>query len=406
MPTIEIELPSPHGGQTKVVSEAKRFNVLACGRRWGKTLMCEELVLDPALDGAPTAWIAPNYKYLLEPWEHLKRITKPIQKKVSEQDKRIFLVTGGNIDFWTSENGDPCRSYRYKRVVLDETALTRNLERVWNDAVRPALADFRGDAWMPSTPRGQDAYWRFYCQGQDPLNAEWASWQMPTSTNPHIAAEEIEAARLGMPERSFRQEFLAEFMEDSGGVFRGVHLAVEKGRTEIEPPKPGSQYQLGVDLARVEDFTVLSVVDSSGRQVYFDRFNQISWERQAAEIETVAKRYNATVLLDSTGIGDPVYEMVRKRGVRVTPYHLTNTSKEALIDNAAMSIEKGAVSLMDVQVQTDELTAYQYSMTPSRNVTMGAPEGMHDDTVIALALSLWGNKPAATVIRPVKRRYV
>ena len=406
MPTIEIELPTPHGGQVKVRKEAKRFNVLACGRRWGKTLMCEEIVLDPALDGAPTAWIAPNYKYLLEPWEHLKKVVRPLIKKVSEQDKRIFLVTGGNIDFWTSEGGDPCRSYRYKRVVLDEAALTRNFEKVWNDAVRPALADFKGDAWMPSTPRGQDAYWRYFCQGQDPLSPEWASWQMPTSTNPYIAPEEIEAARRGMPDRSFRQEFLAEFIEESGGVFRGVHLVVDKGRKENEPPRPGLSYQLGVDLARVEDFTVLSVVDSTGRQVYFDRFNQISWERQAAEIETVSKRYGAVVCLDSTGIGDPVYEMVRKRGVRANPYHLTNTSKEALIDNSAMQIEKGAVSLMDVQVQTDEHTAYQYQLTAAKNVTMGAPEGMHDDTVIALALSLWNNKPQAPSIKPKKGGYV
>jgi hypothetical protein len=141
------------------------------------------------------------------------------------------------------------------------------------------------------------------------------------------------------------------------------------------------------------DFTVLSVMDSAGRQVHFERFNQISWERQLAAIMAVHERYRAAVVIDSTGVGDPIFERLRKAGVPVKPYQFTNASKEALIDNLAMRLEQGLVRLMDVPEQTNELLAYQYELTPSRNIRMNAPAGMHDDTVIALALSAWSSQP-------------
>jgi hypothetical protein len=140
----------------------------------------------------------------------------------------------------------------------------------------------------------------------------------------------------------------------------------------------------------VEDFTVLSVLDDAGRQVYHDRFNQISWERQTAAILDVARQYRATVFIDSTGVGDPIYERIRLAGASVDPYQFTNASKERLIDHMAMQIEQGKVRLMDIPAQTNELLAYQYELTPSRNVRMNAPEGMHDDCVISLGLATWG----------------
>jgi hypothetical protein len=105
------------------------------------------------------------------------------------------------------------------------------------------------------------------------------------------------------------------------------------------------------------------------------------------------------VFFDSTGVGDPPFEQLRKAGVPVRGYAFTNASKEALIDNLALKIEQGAVRLMDIPAQTNELLAYQYELTPSRNVRMNAPEGMHDDCVIGLALAAWGlaNRRVLTV---------
>jgi len=126
-----------------------------------------------------------------------------------------------------------------------------------------------------------------------------------------------------------------------------------------------------------------------GKQVYFERFNQISWERQIGAIKAVMAAYPGQAVLDSTGVGDPIYEALHKAGCMVRGYPFTNASKTELIDGLALALERGAIRLMDIPEQEAELRAYEYTLTPARNVTMSAPEGMHDDCVIALALARW-----------------
>jgi hypothetical protein len=394
---IEIELIEHHAGQIALLAGRKRFNAVACGRRWGKTLFATDLVVEGALDGQIWGWFAPSYKILGDAWREARRLLEPIALSVSESDKRIVLLNGGIVEYWSVDNPDAGRSRKYHGIVVDEAGLVANLETIWYNSIRPTLSDFRGQGWLFGTPKGRGFFSTAYGLGQDPENPDWASWQMPTLTNPYIHPDEIADAQRQMPDRSFRQEYLAEFIEEAGGVFRNVTACVDKGRTESEPPASGRAYTLGVDLARVEDFTVLSVVDDTGRQVYHERFNQISWERQTATIERVARVYNASVVLDSTGVGDPIFEACRKNGLSVTPFHFSNQSKESLIDNLAMRLEASTIHLMDIAPQTNELLAYQYELTPSRNVRMNAPSGMHDDCVIGLALSIHLRGPSKTM---------
>jgi hypothetical protein len=388
--TIDIVLPRPHPGQRKILKERRRFNVVCCGRRFGKTVLGGNIAIPAALEGHPVGWFAPTYKYLTEVWSDFLRILRPVIARSNGQERRIELITGGVVEFWSLEDPDSGRSRKYRRVIIDEAAKVKNLEACWNEAIRPTLTDLRGEADFLSTPKGHDYFWKAYTWGESADHPDWACWKMPTRSNPYIEPDEVDAAREQLPERVYSQEYLADFIEDSGGVFRKVNDAIDFGRRVAEPPTPRSAHSLGVDLARVQDFTVLTVLDGSGRQVYHDRFNQISWERQIAAILEVARHYNAQVWMDSTGLGDPLFEAVRRTWGKVAGYQFTNASKEALIDNLAMGIEHGRFRLMDVPDQSNELMAYEYELTPSRNVRMNAPEGMHDDCVIALALAAWG----------------
>ncbi|RYG60346.1 hypothetical protein EON80_24810, partial [bacterium] len=269
-----------------------------------------------------------------------------------------------------------------------------NLGEAWRAVIRPTLTDFKGSAWMFSTPRGMNFFNECYRRGADPLQKDWMSWSMPTVTNPFIDPTEVEAARLELPERVYRQEYLAEFIEDAGGVFRGVQAAVKTpGRSNDETAEPGRMYSVGADLARLADFTVITVVDEAGRQIFHTRFNQISWERQMSEIQRISEMYGgAPVTLDCTGVGDPIFEGLRDRGVHVSPFKFSASSKEQLINNLAMRIEQGDADLMDIPVQTGELQAYEYQVAKSGHVKMNAPEGQHDDCVCGLALAYWGFK--------------
>lgn len=374
-------------------------------RRWGKDTLANDLAVGPLLDGQPVGWFEPTYKSLRVSWDALRSILQPVTKRASEQEKRIELVTGGVLDYWTLENIDSGRGRKYARVIVNEAGLVAKLGEAWNNAIRPTLTDLKGDAFFMGTPKGRNTFHALHCLGMDPQHDEWAAWQMPTSANPYIDPNEIEAARRQMPTRAFEQEYLGLFLEDGGGVFRNVRPSVDEGRVQFEPKMPGHEYVLGVDLARTEDFTVLSVLDDTGKQVFFDRMQLVSWDRQVTRIVDVAGIYGATVWLDATGVGDPVWEAVQaevlRRGldVHVEGYKFSGPqAKRQVIDNLAITLEQDRLRLMDIEVQTNELEAFTYVLSPSGNVQMTAPEGLHDDTVTGLALAAWGLMQGLTTV--------
>ena len=370
------------------------------------------ICVEAALHGQTWLWGAPTYDQVRIAWEETRRAGAgaPGDVEYHKSEMTVSFRDRGRILFRSLDDPDNARGWTADGVVIDEAGDVP--EAAWYEVLRPMLLDTGGESWCIGTPKGRNWFWRECMQAPDREDARF--WNAPTLgvilgeqglerrphplENPEIRFEEIADLWRTLPERVFRQEILAEFIEDAGGVFRGVMGAVDAGRTGCSGQIVGRTYCLGVDLARVRDFTVLTVLDDTGRQVYHERFNQISWERQEGAILAAARRYGARIVLDSTGVGDPIFEAVRKAGLHVTGYQISNPSKERLIDALAMAIEQGQVRLMDLPVQTAELQAFAYELTAARNVRMGAPEGMHDDCVIALALANWGLRGGETWI--------
>lgn len=232
---VTIDLPKLHLNQLKVLKEASRFNVLCCGRRWGKTVLCEDLLLSPddarngALAGYPVAYASPTYKMLMEVWRQVNGTLFEIIHKSSEQEKRIELFGGGVIDFWSLDAYDSIRGRKYKRFVIDEAAASPYLEIAYNKVIRPTLTDLHGDFYALSTPRGKMNYFHDLSRNCEQY-ADWRTWQMPTITNPHIDPLEIEAARAQLDPLTFAQEYLASFVTENLNAFaysfsRETHIA-------------------------------------------------------------------------------------------------------------------------------------------------------------------------------------
>src|ERR1700720_2139571 len=219
---IQLRLTAPHSAQMRVIQEAKRFNVVCCGRRWGKTVLGMNRLILPALHGKPVAWFAPNYRVLSDVWRQLQIALQPVIARVSQQDRRIELHGGGGVEMWSLDSPDAGRGRAYALVVIDEAAMVTNFEPAWQQSIRPTLTDFLGQAWFLSTPKGMSYFKRLFDRGQDQANEDWASWQMPTSENSYIRPEEIRAARLDLTEAAFNQEYLALFVNWEGSVFRRV----------------------------------------------------------------------------------------------------------------------------------------------------------------------------------------
>ncbi len=361
-----------------------RFKVVACGRRWGKTELGKVALLDCARRGGFGWWIAPTYAMADEVWRSLKGTLDGVWTDKDEQRRRIELPGGGVIQVRSGHEPDALRGVGLDLAVLDEAAFLP--EEVWTGAVRPALSDRQGRALLLSTPNGLNWFHRLYQRGLDPLAEDWASFHAPTAANPLIRPEEIDAARLEMPERWFRQEYLAEFIEDAGLLFRGIETVCT---AQPGSPRPGARYAAGIDWGRVDDYTAFAVIDVEARTlVALDRFRQVSWAQQRDRLRALVERWHPEVIwAEANSIGSVNIEALQAAGLPVRPFQTTASSKGPLVESLALAIERGQIALLDDPVLRGELAAFSLERLPSGLYRYGAASGAHDDTVIAVALA-------------------
>jgi len=388
---IEIEVPELHPAQQTIVNESSRFNVLACGRRFGKSLLGIQLAIEPALNGYPVGWFSPTHKMLAEVWRDMQNILAPVIKRKAHQEHRLELITGGVIDMWSLDAADSTRGRRYKRVVVDEAAMVPAFQDAWQAVITPTLADYVGDAFWLSTPRGMNFFKQGFDNGQDPLQPEWASWQFPTSANPRIKPEEIEFQRQQLPELTFNQEYLAEFLQSEGAVFRNIKPNLTAPLKPIPEQHKGHRIVSGLDWAQKHDFTAHCVGCADCKvEVELDRFNKIEWAFQRARIRASRDRWSIrTILAEENSIGSPNIEALQHEGLPVRPFTTTATTKGPLIQSLALAFERSEFKWLNLPVATAELVAYESKVSAvTGRATYSAPEGMNDDTVIARALML------------------
>lgn len=265
MNELSIKLPKLFDKQKQIKAESKRFNVVCVGRRSGKTILCEDLLIDSILLGKRVAYFAPTYKMLKEVWKDIKNILNPIISKVSEQDKSIEFITKGQIDFWSLDSYDSVRGRKYHRALLDEVAFSPYLEEAWSKAIRPTLIDYLGDAYFFSTPKGQN-YFKTLFQNERTQN-DWKSWQIPTyDFNPNISKVELESFRESMPSIIFQQEIEAQFIDLQGALVKREWIKYyDRLPDDLE-------IKIAVDTAseakKSSDYTAIAVVGYKDKQYY------------------------------------------------------------------------------------------------------------------------------------------
>jgi len=360
--------------------------VIDCGRRFGKNILLQDGAITTAVEGFPVGWGAPTYKMLLDDWKSITNILAPITIRRSEQEKQLQIINGGVIDFHSLDNSDSIRGKKFKRFIINEAAFVPNLLDIFNLVIRPTLIDYEGDADFAGTPKGMNGFWQLFNQAGD----DWARWQMSSYENPHIAKSELDTLKSTMLERAFQQEIMAQFLEDGGGVFRNVMAcAVAVGCDKGETDK---QYAVGVDWGRTNDATVFVVIDIQLQaMIYYDRMTDTDFSSQRTRLKALSQRFNnAPVLVETNSIGQPQLEELQRMGMAVQGFQTTNATKQEIVSGLQLAFEQRSIKILNDPLVISELMAYQSERLPSGLLRFGAPEGMHDDIVMALCIAWWG----------------
>lgn len=383
-------LPTLRPDQYAIAMHPAQTKVLSMGRRWGKTVLGGALCGNTLRQHGRVAWIAPTYKNTRPLWRWLVQATaEDVAKRrmsVNKSERSIETKRGGFLGIYSGDNIDSIRGESFHLAVIDEAA--RIPELAWSDAIMPTLADFDGSAILISTPKGKNWFWQEWVRGQD-KGGDVASWQAPTNENPSPQIRKaFDKARDRVTESSFRQEWMAEFLE-GGEVFRRIREAATAERLDVGRVGP---YIVGVDWGKHNDFTVIAVFDASTRsQVYLDRFNQIDYAVQVQRLEAVCDKFKpAAIIAERNSMGEPLVELLHRRGLPIRPFLTTNATKTEAIDALSLAFERGDIRILNDSVQIAELQAYEMERLPSGLMRYGAPEGMHDDVVMALALAWQG----------------
>lgn len=390
-------LPALHPGQQQVRDDDTRFRVVACSRRWGKSVEAYHEILYQALVlQRKTWWLSPTYSQGDTPFHELSAAVAGIEAfevSINRSKRTIRFGPGGVIEFKTANNPANLRGAGVDFVVLDEAAFMP--VDVWAEVVRPMLVTTSGRALFLSTPFGGNWFQLLYARGIDPQEPDWSSHHFTIYDAPHIPASEIESLRRESTSRVWSQEFLAEFLSDTGAVFRNVDAVMTlPDEARYKHYDPRSEYVFGVDWGRDNDYTAIAVLNvTKAELVHIERFRDVGWALQRGRLQALARTWRPdTIWAEANSIGSPNIEALQSEGLPVRPFTTTRSSKGPLIDSLALAIENQDIALVQNDVLRMELTTYAMERLAGGGYKYSAPSGGHDDTVIATALAWHGGK--------------
>ena len=395
--------------QKRVFWNPARNIVYVKGRRAGGTEGAVRAVLDRMLPGDLPAGLKPYRKALWVDTVHrninryVKRYFAPRLRPLpaimpngepgwhwNGQDLVLSLWNGAYIDFGSSQHPESMEGFGYDVIIVNEAGIILWNEGLYYETLVPMGMEGEGaDWWFIGTPKGRNLLNQMYQWGEDGQEG-WAAIRHTSFENPLVNREVIERFSRTMPEKTYRQEILAEFLDDAN-FFSNVAAAF-RGQMEKEG-EIGIGYTIGLDLAREEDFTVAWVGRADQRRgVLCDRYNKLPWPEQVRRIENLARRFNnAHVVADATGLGG-LYAVddLAAAGVAVEPFTFTSDSKAELMHNLAVELEQARLALYSHPETREELHAYRRTFTAGGKEKFEAPAPLHDDCVCALALMLHG----------------
>ena len=387
----------PHKSQRRVIDSLietdAKYHIACISRQWGKTIMAQNMLLYWAINepNSVILWVSPVYSQANRVQKELVRAISNggIIKQNNYSSNELTLLNGSTIYFRSAERYDNIRGFTCDYGVIDEAAFIHN--DAFREAIEPVFLVRGKRVLFISTPKGRNFFYDLYQLGLSPDHPNYVSYRGKSAESPFISHEAIAEARKTLPEKVFKQEYEAEFIDNGGEVFSGLD--------QITFPKysaPAGQVYCGIDVGRAEDYTVATFMDHEGKIVEIYRNNNINWSDMVRDIAERARTYNAQCMIEVNGVGDPIYEQLKRAWPACEPFTTTNKSKQEIVEGLILDVNEKNIGIPDSKLFAPlyhEMQIFTYDYSPkTRTIRYGHPPGMHDDTVMSLAIANYCRK--------------
>lgn len=410
-----------HAGQEEVLRDLLRLRpdiaTIVASRGWGKTLFttCDivipQMLLNP---GSQVMWVAPTYKIGQAPIDDVwfgtneltgQRYIPQFDPRSGIQlwewragDKEIHVANSSRLYLRSADNPDSIVAKGFNLIVIDEGALIS--KEVFMQHILPTARRAGCRIFIITTPRGKNWIYEMYLSGQDRSKLGYYSARQPWWKRPNYP-ELLKRLMKDMPEHLRQQEFEAEFISDSSGVFKNLSKTFfgeeiqfadqhQKWECEITRSEMDMETRIcAVDLAKQSDYTVIVVMGLESRKIfYYERFNKTDYSVVIEKVRRICKRYDSDLIYDATGVGNGVGDFL-SGDMNTYPFVFTNQSKNELVNKLAISCEYGNLKVPNITTIRHEFEIFTYSVNRTGSLSYSAPDGKHDDTVMAIGLANW-----------------
>ena len=395
---LTVQLPPPHAKQAEIEAcQAKRI-VIPAGRRAGKTTMAARKAIKVAQNKKRALYTAPITAQTDRFWELCTDwLADAIRAGLIHENKTKRVLSfpgGGKIVARTAFRPDHLRGDYADWLCNDEYAYQD--PDVWEKVAQPMLLDNDGDAWFISSPDKRNHFYLMFLKAQADPTGRWATFHFSSHENPHLSEDALAELTQDMLPDDYKQEILAEFVKGYGQVFR-LHMEDFVPSKEFEDLAfihAGHRIVAGLDWGRKHDPTAISIgCATCGIELELEKIPQTSYPEQRDWLRGIYKRYldkkfEIEIRAESNAMGLPVIEQLREDGIPVLEIFLSTSTKPPLVQQLRLTFAKRAWKWLDDPDALLELETYESKVSRSGNISFNAPEGLHDDTVVARMLML------------------
>lgn len=378
--------PNFHPAQAEANRRIQAFRgkyvVLNLGRFWGKNyLLAPYAINEIGRNQTKSVWLDIEHSNNLEMQEIIENADVGNLFDYRHSSPLDIRYGKAKMVFHSFQNKKAMRGKnRYETSFINEAAYIPDID--WYGTISQTL-NMPNRVYLASTPCNQ--WWADFCETakNDPTNYLYIHGT--SVENPHLDLIKLESDRLSMPPNIFRREYLAEFVDNMGGVF----TELDRFFALDDFAQPTEVNYAGIDLAALSDFTVIHILNEFGQTVYHDRFNRLDWSEIESRLIEPLQRFNCICFAEDNGVGASTVQAIKKEsGQRVFAFTSTNEKKSKAIGQLNLSLRSGKLqTVKTLSTLRTEMINFKYKISESGNTLYSHAVGYHDDEVDALFLA-------------------